>query len=204
MTFFDFLIIYENIPEPDETYIAITHFSNASPTAEITLCVRNSQMGANASIKFRVEITGLEEYKIVQMDSSFINLKNDHPILWRFNNTRGGLYFSGKVSNAKAVVADLYAVNNRIFGGLVPMESYFNCGINVLKVLGSHSGLVASGPVNILDCYSDVLVKHDVTHSIIEGHNPGYKNGIKLPGKQVLLIGDCYFVGNEFDFFRID
>ncbi len=204
MTFFDFLVIFKNLPEPDETYIAITGFSLSADNAKLTFSVLNPYTEIPTDMKFRVEVTGLEAYKIVKTECIFIDLKNEHPILWHFNTTHGDLYFSGEVPNAKAVLADLYKVNDRVFGGLLPIDSWFNGGTDVLSVLGSHSGLLASGSVNILDCYSDVLIKHNVTHSIVVGNGPGYKDGAKLSTQQVLLLGDCYFVGKEFDFFRID
>jgi len=207
MTYFEFLAIIENLPEPDQISINATGFSIPGNNAEIELRLVYSDPETDIDRKFKVEIACLEDYKIVKRDNSFVHFTNEHPVLWNFNSIHGDLYFNGEVSNPEKVFSDLYKVHDKLYAGLIPFESYFNTGIDVLKVLNAGSGLIAKGPVKILDCYAAILAKHGIKHSIIEMHEPKYWTGkefVMYDGREeILLIGESYFVGNGFNFFEI-
>jgi len=129
---------------------------------------------------------------------SYFQYYDHHFLLWEFQNIWTELYVKKKSINPEALLADLCVTHQKSFGNFLPLGKFFNGANNFLELCNSGFGLFSKGPKKILDVYYDCLQRAGTEPYFFGQSNPGLENSdLKL-----LIIGDCYFIGNNFHFRR--
>ena len=210
MLFAEFRRYLDNLPSRDKTNVIVSKFNETAGYFEEhglqpTFDLRVEYMDGAAEIKerFRVEIGLVVEYNLEDFFITDMQLTQEHPVLWTFDDLGGSLYFSGKIEAPEKAWADLQLEHERLFGGLKPLWGYVNQGKAGLEVLRSHSGLLARGPIGVLKFYADVFHRHAVVTSIIGGYVRTYWNGdaeVPYEGLEILILNRTYVVGKGFNF----
>lgn len=137
----------------------------------------------------------------------YFSFYSDHFLLWKFIDNEMELYFKKETNNPEMLLADIYTVHNTIFNGYISLEKYLN-GSNLLTLCKSNNGLFARGPERILKYYFDCLHKAgkepyfygNYIHKKWDGEKWVSENG----NFKVAIIGGTYFVGQNFNFRRLD
>ncbi|HXO76995.1 MAG TPA: hypothetical protein VN824_17190, partial [Puia sp.] len=131
----------------------------------------------------------------------------EHPVLWTFDDLGGSLYFSGMIAEPEKAWTDLQEAHEQLFKGLKPVWRYINRGKAGREVLRSHSGLLANGPIGLLDVYAEVLHRHAAVPSIIGSHVRTYWNGeedVPHEGLEILILNRTYVAGKGFSFEKVE
>lgn len=166
-------------------------------------------------LKIEVHIDAVQAWEITIGDKSdhqislgfadFIELKDDHPLLWKYSSRQGELYFSGETPDPEKVFMKLFELHFSLFEGYIPIDSFLNTRTFFPNIFGRTSGLMAKGPKRILEQISDILVLHGFKTSII-GRDCYWKEGKPVANPiddKVLFIGSSYIVGRAFEFKRL-
>jgi hypothetical protein len=129
---------------------------------------------------------------------AYFQFYDNHFLLWEFQNIWTELYTKKASVNPETLLANLCVLHQKSFGSFLPFGCYFNGANNWLELCGSGFGLFSRGPAKILALYYDCLQSAGTEPYFLGQFNPDVENSeLKL-----LIIGDCYFIGNDFHFKR--
>jgi len=129
----------------------------------------------------------------------------DHPLLWSHNQKHTSLYFGKAASDPHEVLSRLYSLHFRITKGWIPFDKFLNPNVPLIDLCKSTNGLLAQGPLTLLEEYMKLLDTLGMLPSIVGSYPPeGIKGHDGSEGSipKVLIVGDSYFVGKTFDFSR--
>lgn len=144
------------------------------------------------------------EYLLVHtlsgQSGSSLELVDDHPLLWEFKYPNASAFFDGVPTNSEACIGALYKAHERATGSWLRFGAHLNSSAHLSEVLGTGNGLLARGPVPLLQIYKDALLPHGVDVSIVGEHHPKFFDGVtrqSTEGKDVkaLLLGSSCVVG---------
>jgi hypothetical protein len=156
---------------------------------------------------WEVQINGVRE-EIIKSDSTKrLELFEEHPLLWTYNQRQANLYFGRATSRPHELFVNIYNIHSRMTMNRVPFDTYVNKEPSILDLCKSPSGLFARGPIKLLEAYKEELEKHEMNPTIIDGHNPKrWLNGHQVNETEivrVLIIGDSHVIGETFGFQRV-
>lgn len=126
-----------------------------------------------------------------------IILTDDHPLLWKYSDIHGELYFNGSCKNTYKIVSELNQTDFELFG------KYQNSSEQLYSLLRSSNGLLAKGPEKLLSKYEDCLNRNGIKTSLVAGYSPSYFDGINTINGEILkifLFGGSYIVAQDFIF----
>ncbi len=92
-----------------------------------------------------------------------ISLKKEHPVLWKYNEPQGELYYSSQSKNKYEILGLLWEAHQSIFNNLRPLSQFINYCIKEdgdLLFLKDKNGLLARGPEKLLSIFKEKVEKH--------------------------------------------
>ncbi|MGV8984391.1 hypothetical protein, partial [Clostridium sp.] len=125
------------------------------------------------------------------------DLLKEHVLLWDYTQATCQLYFNGITENVSGLIGELYLEHLSITEGWIPLSKYLNDMIDIRELIEGKHGLLAEGPRNIIEDYSEVLNRFNINTSVISNVNVQYWDGfqwIKGPAPYCILIFGCSFV----------
>ncbi|MBL0388593.1 hypothetical protein JJB07_18470 [Tumebacillus sp. ITR2] len=120
-----------------------------------------------------------------------LNVYQDHVLLWKANQEQAQLFFKGTPQNTNELVGELYIKHQEVTQGWIPFGTFLNGPLEWLIKGGD--GLLASGPLPLLQVYQTVLNSFGISTSLLskgKTHQP----------YQVLVFATSYVVAKEFQF----
>jgi len=188
--------------EDDELRIVERGRSWTGDGLDLILDLRDGARCQSWSIK----CANVRRYRSTGQESTIIEVKEDHALLWEFEGEQCSLYFNGRPSDASTLFIALAAAHKRMFGDELPMTTY-------LRIIDPENfkpdfGLIAEGPVKALSEYATVLNEHGSQCNFI-GSGPAVEwteNGWKaITAKpNVLFLDDDYIVADRFTWTLLD
>ena len=155
---------------------------------------------------WEVQINGVRKELIKSSYTDKIELFNEHPLLWEYNQEQSSLYFGNKTGRPYELFANIYKIHMLLTNSWIPFEEYVNTGFSIVELCKSTTGLFAKGPINILKAYKGELEIHEMKPTIIGGYYPqewSNEQNIDEVELNVLIIGESYVVAETFDFTRV-
>lgn len=157
----------------------------------------------NTSIKnWRIDIKHCRKYRISFKEIVDVDMKEEHPLLWEFNDRQCELYFSGICENIPKLFYKLYLLHRALF----EWDKQFD--ITTIENMRTYSnGLFAKGPKILLEKYAGCLKNNGMDYSFIGERNAVYWDGKQyLPEKKLslLFLGESYFVAEKFSFLELN
>lgn len=125
-----------------------------------------------------------------------LQLTSDHPVLWPHKQPHAELYLGAAASNPAAVYGSLVAAYLDLVGPWFPLKRFFNYHASPLQLLAAGRGLLASGPVTIIDRLAAVLREFEVRHNTIPLHR--LQTGIEHE-LQALVFGESYIAARQIE-----
>jgi hypothetical protein len=114
---------------------------------------------------------------------------SEHPLLLNHNEKHGGLFFTSKPTNPHEVIGLLYQTHEDLFHGWRLLRDHINhCG-KTHKILASGNGLLARGPLPLLDLYQKSLGRLLKTN-IVKSYTPD-------GGYSALIFDDTFVICKE-------
>jgi hypothetical protein len=134
----------------------------------------------------------------------FIEIKDDHSLLWEFYDTQCQLYYSGQCMDVTKLFYDLYKAHKETFGNYKCFNISFGEDTNYIKPFQFGNGLLTEGSKKLMLKYSDCLKQNGLDFSIIGERPAKYWNGTEFitesDGLKVLFFGKGYIIAKDFSF----
>jgi len=199
--------IFKEYPEDYiDFYIVKADYSGDDLVIEFILKLRSIQGEDPISQKWTIIASSPRKDKVSFNAAPFIEIKNDHPLLWEFRDTQCKLYFTGQCQNIEKLFYDLYLAHNDIFG---KHQCSFDISLfkasNNFKPFQYSNGLLARGPKKLMEKYAACLKKNGLNFSFLDETPPGHWYGQQfIPEKElkILLMGDTYLIAEDFVFVK--
>ena len=132
--------------------------------------------------RFELAFNDVPEATATPSSSGFLESVVDHPILWQHNDPHAAMFFSSPPMNALELIGRMHEVHEALFGKW-PRQEYRHANSKLLA--GGH-GLLAQGPLKVIDAYSSAI-GDDVRYTVIPSYTP--RGGYRL-----MLFDECYVV----------
>lgn len=155
----------------------------------------------------KIQIWKIECQEFIQRNiqddifNSFTIFK-EHVLLWGFIQSTCKLYFKGLTENVSGLIGELYLKHLEITGNWIPFDEYLNDMMDIRNLLNGGSGLVAEGPGMIIEEYSKVLNKFNISTSMISDGIVRFWNGCNwVEGSypySILIFGRSFVIAKEF------
>jgi len=120
-----------------------------------------------------ITCTGVVECELKPSMSGDVDLYNDHPLLWKFNEDHGYLYYSSEVDSKYELLGRVWEAHELSMNGWRPISEFINTISNdsKIKFCPGKSGLLADGPKPLLEAYQ-AAVKGLVETNYVPSYQP--------------------------------
>jgi hypothetical protein len=148
----------------------------------------------------------LLQYTIESTVGSGFELADRHPVLWEYQYDNASAFFRGVPKNLSAAVGAMAQAHMAAVDDWFGFTKYLNVDMSLKALLESGSGLLAQGPIPLLEVYAHALAECGIEVQIISPYPPGGRLGDPdlrarlLTESKVLLVGSSYVVGMGWDF----
>jgi hypothetical protein len=107
----------------------------------------------------------------------YVLLTADHVVLWPHVQKQGELYFRGRPSDPLSLLGALVELHRDAVGNWFSVDRFLNLPGRSADILRGGHGLLAKGPVQLLDSYAKVLDDYGIRHSTLPPRDPVWCNG---------------------------
>jgi hypothetical protein len=155
---------------------------------------------------WKIQIGGVREDLIKSDFADKLELFEEHPLLWAYNQRQTNLYFGRPTDRPYELFVNIYNIHQQLTKNRIPFHKCLNNALTTIELCKSTTGLFAKGPIKILEAYKEELERHNMNPTIVGGHNPKrWLDGHQVDETEivkVLVMGDSYVIGETFDFQR--
>ena len=151
---------------------------------------------------WEIQINGVRTNLIKSDFADGIELFEEHPLLWPYNQLQTSLYFGRPTKRPYELFEGLYRVHLQETKKWFSFDKYINANVPIIDLCKSTTGQFASGPIKLLEAYKKELESHEMNPTIVGGYNPEDSTKKEKAQLKVLVIGDSYVVGETFEFSR--
>ena len=134
---------------------------------------------------------------------NWLELTEDHPLLWEFKHESAAACFCRAPVNADAAVVALYEAHLNAVGSWITFGQYLNTEPGLSRLLAAGNGVLAQGPVPLLTLYKETLRPLGVEVDIRFSRPPHKWDGTRWRrldrnnDTKALLLGTSYVIGNK-------
>lgn len=185
----------------------ITNVDFPLGSIDVTFQVNTGASGKEVNGEWQLSIKNYRKYRIDDAWSDYgFEVYDIHPLLLEYKEDKVSLYFSTGSENPDKLLSDVYKAHRAVCGEHIPVE-YFLSNTYLHEACYSKFGLFAKGPVSLLDEYKAVLEAHKMKCNFQGRYKPKYWHGDKLLPEpediKLLILGDSYFIGQNFEFKKL-
>ena len=201
--------IFEEYTEDDyNLYVTKANYSGEIFLIDFALDVQDINEKGEISQKWTIEATGHRKNHVSFGFADFLEIKDDHPLLWEFTDTQCELYFTGECKDTAKLFYDLYATHKRLFGKLQSFDISFGEETPYFKPFQYSNGLLTKGSKKLMEKYSDCLKQNGLDFMIVGERPAKYWDREQLieedTNLKVLFLGDTYVVAKDYSFVQQD
>jgi hypothetical protein len=200
----DLYDIFQTIEFEDGGSIEITGTDRFSDDLRVELAINTGIEGQRQL--WEIQINGVRADSLKSDLANRIELFEEHPLLWPYNQFQTNLYFGQPTKRPYELFADVYQLHIQETKKWFSLDKFINKDVSIIELCKSPAGLFASGPIKLLEAYKTKLEMHEMNPTIVGGHHPKHwRNNQWVEEKdqlKVLVIGDSYVVGETFEFSR--
>ncbi len=106
-------------------------------------------------------------HSILSRSHGTLAITMDHPVLWPHISSYAQLYFSSCPENAAAVFGSLLETQLNLVGTWFPITRFINRSVSTIGLLSSGNGLLATGPMPLIEGFQTVLNAYGVCNNIL-------------------------------------
>ena len=160
----------------------------------------NTGDGSGAFQSWEVECIGFLEHQLSLGECDRFDLEYDHVLLWTHIYPQASVSFYGEAKDHLAVVGALYERHLELVDNWIPFDRFMNG--NTIEMIRGRYGLLAKGPMPLMESYAQVLEAFDISASICNPR-PAYYTNDEFSGlsEVAVLIFDTrsYVVATKFN-----
>ena len=192
------LALVAEVEDENEVAIEFTDATWSGGSLELELRVTVSDIPPEL---WQVHCTNVLAYSLSSEGAFWLELTEDHPLLWEYKHLNAMAFFAGAPRNPAAAVGDLYEAHRRTVGSWLRFGDNLNAELEPSQLLSTGNGLLARGPLPLLTLYKDALRPHGVEVNICSTRPPTFWDGSVSrevrpeDDLKALLIGSSYVVG---------
>ena len=191
-------------PEDFELRLSSVVHSGRDMIIEFVLTMHNTDEEDKATQKWRIQAAGYKKSRVSFESTDFLEIEDDHPLLWEFPDTQCQLYFSGTCKDTTSLFYDLYTRHRTLFEDYQPFAASVAATALDSKRFQFTNGLLAKGSKKLMAIYGDCLVQNGLGFTIIGERPATYWDGSgcikQLANLQILLFRNGYVIAQKFSF----
>ncbi|MGK7377593.1 hypothetical protein ACSFXN_07100 [Planococcus sp. 1R117A] len=190
-----------------DIYLQFTSFHQQADCVRLTCSLYTEDEEEKVMDQWLIECWNFQEYRLDSLDSydrEEFEVTDDHPYLWDYQKPFTELYFRGEMTDAKALIGDLYLEHNRLTNRLIPFGRYLNdeetgYGGNLEWLLTRKEGLFSTAPALLNEAYHALLSQYGFATSLLT-------RKAEPPCKEcrLLRLGKSFVIAEKFDAIRIE
>ena len=201
--------IFEEYTEDDyNLYVTKVDYSGDIFLIDFALDIQAINNKGEIHQKWTIHACGHRKNRISFEFAPFIEILNDHPLLWEFTDIQCQLYFTGQCNNSEKLFYDLFATHKMLFGKYQCFDISFGEETPYFKPFQYSNGLLTQGSKKLMEKYAACLKQNGIDYNIIGEQPAEYRDGGQFikqdSGLKVLLLGDTYIIARDFSFVRQD
>ena len=162
---------------------------------------------SNQNQLWEIQIEGVREDLIKSEFANKLQLLDEHPLLWTYNQVETELYFSNRTEKPHELFVSIYEIHIRETRRWMELTKFINSKVSLIELCKSNSGQFARGPIKLMEKYGEELDKHKMSPSFYGRHNPKRWTDNQWVEEteplKVLIVGQSYVVAEKFDFKRV-
>lgn len=149
--------------------------------------------------RWDVKCGQVHSYNLRHGYAAFLDLVDEHPLLWEFKHVNASAYFLGVPTDIRAALHALQAAHEKVCDSWIPFRRFFHAPVPLPDLLAAGSGLLARGPAEVLELYRSTLSQFGTAVNICSSDTPrGDTAGVK-----VLFVGSSYIVGSQWSAHKV-
>jgi hypothetical protein len=142
-------------------------------------------------------------HRIIALENDcLVSLAADHVVLYPHNQKQSELYFNGRPTDALSLFGALIESHQVAVGNWFSVDHFLNLSGRSTDILRGGHGLLAKGPVPMLNTYANVLDRYGIKHSSVGSRDPEWWNGHQWTAETeqlyALIIGKSFVVAPSF------
>jgi len=159
----------------------------------------NTGGDSDAYQSWEVECVDFLEQALSLGQCEGFELQFDHVLLWSYVQPEASVTFYGEADDYLAVVGALYDRHLELVGNWIPFGRFMNG--NTVEMIRGRFGMLADGPMPLVESYSQVLESFNIGTKIAEP-KPAYYTNDELSGLAevavLILKKGCHVVAPKF------
>ena len=195
-------IYIEDPNEPYDPFIRVDAVDLSGDDALLSISVRDHH-GTLEWSRWEVKVPGLRDYRILEAYGDLQVFAGDHVLALQHTDAQTDLFFRGKPSSPDEVVGQLLIAHREVTGGWFAFDRFLNETCNPEELFELGYGVLAKGPVFLLEAYEKVLSGASLKANLVNPRPAGSWNGEKWVEDKtplhVLVLGESYFVAEGFE-----
>ncbi|MEM8969224.1 MAG: hypothetical protein AAGE93_22595 [Bacteroidota bacterium] len=157
---------------------------------------------------WEAQITGVRDELIKSDWAVQMQLLEDHPLLWRFNDIQSELYFSKSTDKPYELISSILEAHHKIVSNWYSLSKFINYGqFPFIDLCKSSNALFAKGPKKVLAEYARILSEFKMRPNLFGDCDPKRWTGRKWVAEteilRILIIGESFVIAEDFDFERV-
>jgi|GEM_PF-1855944 len=195
--------------DPEDLYYTIQAVEYSAQNIRITLHIAtrfpDGIDGVNE--EWLIDAIGVRENTISIGSIDRMYFSDDDALLWKYTDLPGSLYYTGTCQDIGKLFMELYLVHFGLFDDHIPFSEFLNM-TDLRKLFRMPMGLLAKGPLKLLERYAVILQECGIEPSIVKYSRPTVWDGNSHVPKQedlkILLfpVENCFIIAEEFQFTR--
>lgn len=185
-----FLKYFKECIFPNDVLIRLTNFKEIKSSLEFIFSVVDLDSKEEYQI-WKLTTKNVLDYKLNNEYCGDIDQYANHCLLWEYSNRHIELYYKGAADNVMELSGELYYNHVKTAGEWIGFTKHMNG--DPTEQLQKNSGLLASGPEELLRVYKQVLEKKGLTTSVLE-----------LRGEpkdcEVVIFGNSFVIAEKFKY----
>src|SRR4030095_1554843 len=154
---------------------------------------------------WKVECIGYLEHRVTLGIHYQVESYGDHVLLWPYIYPSASLSFFGESENPLAVVGALYTQHVKTVHRWIPFHRFLNG--NPHEMIAGRYGMLAEGPVPLLEAYASVLNEFGIGNEIANPKPAPYTNDSMVRMEEVSALifdTDSHVIGAKFNAERLE
>ncbi len=170
---------------------------------DLEILIEVNTGGDDARQKWSLVCRSEREHKIKFGWGSYIEVTDNHILLWPYIKPHFTLWFNSSNESAIGVVGELWQAHQKLVGKWFPFSRFVNYSHNLEDLIAGGYGKLADGPEPLIGIYQDTMQKHGFKTSRPLLYGEG--KPVVEPGKIiVLIVADSYVVATTVEAHRTD